>query len=88
MLYATSIYRCYANRFVECTVPDAGRFQVDEVTILSIFDWLGAQPDSIDRARFRISAGFGIAYDYRDPTNGSLTLFEKGRWDGLLATGV
>jgi len=85
MLYGTSIYRCFADRFVECTVPDAGRFQVNGVAILSIFEWLAVQPHCIDRARFRISADAGIAYDYRDPANGSLTLFEKGRWDGLLA---
>jgi hypothetical protein len=88
LLYGNSIYRCFSNRFVEVTVPDEGRFRVNGVMILSMFDWIGAQTDLVDRARFKISAAMGIAYDYRDPKHGSLTIFEKGRWDVLLAQTV
>ena len=83
-LYGDCFYRFYADRFVEFTAPDTYRFRVDDIDVLSIFDWLGAQPDRVDRARFRISRAHGIAYDYRDPEHGSITVFEAGRWDTLL----
>jgi hypothetical protein len=85
LLYDRSIYRCFQARFVECTVPDRGRFQINGALVLSMFDWLGAQTDVVDHARFKVSASMGIAYDYRDAANGSLTIFEEGRWDALLA---
>ena len=83
-LYDDEIYRCFEDQLVECTFPDKGRFAVDGVRILSMFDWLAACDDSTDRAKFRISPAHGIAYDYRDPSNGSVTVFAKGRWDALL----
>ena len=86
-LYGECFYRFYADRFVEFTAPDLFRFRVDGVDVLSMFDWLAAQADCVDRARFRISRAHGIAYDYRDPKNGSITVFEAGRWDALLEAG-
>jgi hypothetical protein len=83
-LYGNEIYRCFEEQLVECTFPDEGRFTVDGVEILSIFSWLAARNDSTDRAKFRVSPTRGIAYDYRDPSNGSVTVFAKGRWDALL----
>jgi len=84
MLYVDSIYRFYANRFVECTLPATCRFVIDGVPVLSVFDWLLNQQDTIDKARFRVSLAQGMAYDFRDPEHGSLTIFEPGRWDMLL----
>ena len=84
-LYANEIYRCMSGRLVECTIPDTGRFTVDGMEILSIFEWLAACGDTVDRAKFRISTAYGIAYDWRDPDNGSITIFTKGRWDALIS---
>ena len=84
MLFGTSIYRCLDDRFVECTVPDEGKFIVNGVDVLSLFDWLAGCADVVDKAKFRISLQHGLAYDYRNPDNGSVTIFEAGRWDGLV----
>lgn len=84
LLFGTAIFRFLQDRFVECTVPDRGRFSIDGVEVLSVFDWLAGRADVVDRARFRISLAHGIAYDFRDPENGSITVFEKGRWDALV----
>ena len=84
MLFDTTIFRCLGDRFVECTFPDQGRFSIDGVEVLSVYDWLAGCTDAVDKARFRISLDHGVAYDYRDPNNGSITVFEKGRWDALL----
>ncbi len=84
LLYGNEIYRCMGERFVECTVPDIGRFTVDGVEVLSVFEWLGGCEDVVEKALFRISRHHGIAYDNRDPHNGSITVFVKGRWDALL----
>lgn len=83
-LYGNEIYRCFEDQLVECTIPDVGRFTVNGVEVLSLFEWLAGCNDSIDRARFRISPSQGIAYDFRKPGHGSVTVFAKGRWDALL----
>lgn len=82
--YHTTIYRCFLGRFVECTFPDAGRTRVNGVTLLDVFEWLGSCADVVDRAGFRISLAHGIAYDHRDPSHGSITVFERHRWDELV----
>jgi len=84
MLFADTIYRCLNDRLVECTLPDRGRYSINGVDVLSVFDWLAGCDDAVDKARFRISLAEGIAYDFRDPQNGSITVFEKGRWDSLV----
>ena len=76
--YEDAIYRFFEERFVECTFPDAYRFIIDGITVLSVFDWLRGLPDSVDMARFCISLRHGLAYDYRDPLHGSLTIFGSG----------
>ena len=83
-LYTDEIYRCFDDQLVECTVPDRGRFSINGIEVLSVFEWLTGCDDVIDRAKFRISTSRGIAYDFRDPNNGSITVFAKGRWDALL----
>lgn len=83
-LYADEIYRCFDDQLVECTVPDTGRFTINGIEVLSVFEWLTGCDDVTDRAKFRISTSHGIAYDFRDPKNGSITVFAKGRWDALI----
>lgn len=89
LVVGPGIFRVFADRFVECTFPDpypaGGHVRVDGVDVLSIFDWIAACPDAMDKARFRISLAHGIAYDHRDPRHGSITLYEAGRWDELAA---
>jgi hypothetical protein len=85
MAYGSTIYRCLGGRLVECTFPDRGRISVNGVEILSAFHWLASLQDVLDIARFRVSPSYGIAYDYRNPAQGSITVFERGRWDTLLA---
>ena len=84
MLFGTTIYRCFEDRFVECTLPDRGRFSINGVEVLSVFDWLAGCADVVDKARFRISLDCGVAYDFRNRQSGSITVFEKGRWDWLV----
>ena len=84
LLFGTTIYRCYRDRLVECTLPDKGRFTINGVEVLSVFDWLAGCTDVVDKARFRISLDKGIAYDFRNPANGSVTVFERGRWDAVV----
>lgn len=86
MLYDDSFYRFFNDRLVEATFPDTHQFQVDDIMILSMFDWLAACEDVVDMARFRISLSQGIAYDYRIPDAGSITVFEEGWWDALVLT--
>lgn len=82
--YGETFYRFFAERFVEGTFPDAYRFIIDDLTVLSVFEWLQGVEGTIDKARFRISLSYGLAYDYRNPQHGSLTIFERGRWDQLV----
>lgn len=84
MRYVDTIYRFFANRFVECTFPASHRFVIDGVAVLSVFEWLRARTDVVDKARFRISLAQGMAYDFRNHQQGSLTIFEPGRWDALV----
>lgn len=85
MAYGNTIYRCLGGRLVECTFPDRGRIAVNGIEILSVFDWLASLDGVLDIARFRVCPSYGIAYDYRNPQQGSITVFERGRWDALLA---
>ena len=57
MLFDATIFRCFRGRFVECTFPDKGRFSIDGVEVLSVYDWLAGCTDAVDKARFRISLG-------------------------------
>ncbi len=82
--YDTTIYRCAAGRFVECSFPATHRLVVNGVTVLDAFAWLAARADVVDKARFRIALDTGMAYDYRDPEHGSITVFGRGRWDALV----
>ncbi len=84
LLYRDSIYRFFHDRLVEATFPARHRFVIDSATVLSPYQWLAGRDDVRDVARFRIAPGVGIAFDNRDPANGSITVFEAGRWDGLL----
>ena len=84
LLYADTFYRFFAGRFVECTFPDSYRFVIDGIVVLSMFSWLQGTSDVIDKARFRISLQQGIAYDFRNKQQGSITIFEQGRWDELV----
>ena len=84
MLFADSIYRTVNDRLVEVTVPDDGHCVIDSIPVLKVFDWLSGIEGTVDRARFRISKDKGMAYDFRNPEKGSITIFERGRWDGLL----
>ncbi len=84
LLYASTIFRFLNFRFVECTLPDPGPVKVNSLSILNVFEWLAGCPDVIDRAGFRISLSHGIAYDRRDPTAGSITVFEEGHWDDVV----
>ena len=89
LLTGGAIFRCLANRFVECTFPDTDahrvRAYINGVPVLSVHAWLGGQPDVVDRAFFRISLAQGIAYDRRGDTHASYTVFEPGHWDSLFA---
>ena len=82
--YGETFYRFFDERFVECTFPDIYRFIVNGVTVLKMFEWLRSLDTTVDKARFRISLDYGIAYDYRNPEHGSITVFERGRWDQLV----
>jgi hypothetical protein len=84
VLFNDSFYRFYADQLVECTFPDTYQFFVNDIQILSVFDWLSGCDDVVDRAKFRISKSHGIAYDYRMPDAGSVTVFAPGHWDALL----
>ena len=84
MLFTDSIYRTVNDRLVEVTVPDDGHCIIDSIPVLNVFDWLSGIEGTVDRARFRISKDKGIAYDYRNLDRGSITVFERGRWEALL----
>ena len=84
--YGGTIYRCFLNEFVECSFADQGVVSVDGIPVLSIFEWLAERNDVVDKARFRISLAHGIAYDYRFPEHGSITVFGRGRWDSLVSS--
>ena len=84
LLYQNTIFRFIGARLVECTLPDPGTVIINEIPVINLFEWLSGLDDIVDRARFRVSLNTGIAYDYRDPTAGSITLFQPGHWDGLL----
>ncbi len=84
LLYADTIYRLVADRVVEITIPDPGACEINGIGVLSVFDWLDGAPDAVNAARFRISLGLGLAYDHRRPAEGSITVFERGRWDTLV----
>ncbi len=89
LLCGGAIFRCLADRFVECTFPDTDdhrvRAYIHGVPVLSVHAWLGAQPDKVDRAFFRISLAQGMAYDKRGQDHASYTVFAPGHWDKLLA---
>jgi len=38
MLFDTTKFRCFHNRFVECTFPDRGRFSINGVEVLTMFE--------------------------------------------------
>ena len=84
LLYQNTIFRFIDTRLVECTLPDPGPVIIGEIPVINLFEWLSGLDDVVDRARFRVSLSTGIAYDYRDPTAGSITLFQSGYWDGLI----
>ena len=84
LLYDDYFFRCLNDRFVECTFPGTYQFYIRDVRILSVLDWLRGQPDHVEKARFHISPGASMAFDLTNPTAGSVTLFEPGRWDFLL----
>lgn len=84
MLFGDTFYRFFDNRFVEATCPVTHHLVIDGITHADLFAWLGTQTDVVDKARFRISLARGMAYDYRHPAAGSLTVFEPGRWDALV----
>ncbi len=84
LLYGDSIYRFFGDRLVEATFPAYHRFVVDGAAVLSPYQWLAGRPDVRDVARFRVAPTVGMAFDNRDPANGSITVFEAGRWDALL----
>lgn len=79
------IYRCFHHSFVECTFPDRGPIVVDGMAVLAPRPWLDAQPGALNVARFCISQIHSIAYDYRFPDQGSITVFRHGHWDALLS---
>lgn len=78
------IYRCFHERLVECTFPDRGPIIVAGQAVVSAAPWIRAQPGALDVARFWISPAHCIAYDHRDPENGSITVFRQGHWDTLI----
>ena len=84
LLYQNTIFRFIGARLVECTLPDSGPLIIDDIPVINLFEWMSGLSDVVDRARFRVSLNAGIAYDYTDPTAGSITLFQPGHWDGLL----
>jgi hypothetical protein len=84
LFFDNTVYRTFNDRFVEATIPDDRSCVIDGVSVLSVFDWLADLSGTVDLARFRISTTKGIAYDYRFPDSGSITVFEEGRWDVLL----
>ncbi len=86
MLFGDCFYRFFERRFVECTFPARHQFVVANVPVLSIFEWLGSLTGTLDKAKFLINTGVGIAYDYRNPDAGSITVFEAGRWDQILSS--
>ncbi|NKC00812.1 MAG: hypothetical protein GKR90_20270 [Pseudomonadales bacterium] len=88
MLYGDSFYRFFNDRLVEATFPDVYQFHVDGMPVLSMFEWLAGCKDVVDMAKFRISLAHGIAYDYRVSSQGSITVFEAGRWDALVLNNV
>ena len=84
LLYGDSFYRLFNGRFVEATFPDSYRFNVDGISVLSMYEWLQGCSDVVDMAKFRISLAHGIAFDNRNQVHSSVTVFEKGRWDQLV----
>ncbi|MEZ7819080.1 MAG: hypothetical protein ACI8RT_001477 [Candidatus Azotimanducaceae bacterium] len=84
LLYQNTIFRFIDTRFVECTLPDPGPVIIDQIPVLNLFEWLSGLYDIVDRARFRVSVNTRIAYDYTDPSSGSVILFQPGHWDGQL----
>lgn len=84
LLYGDCLYRLFEDRLVEATFPAARRFNVDGISVLSMYEWLQGCDDVVDMARFRISLAKGIACDNRNPVQRSVTVFEKGRWDQLV----
>ena len=78
------IYRCQHQRLVECTFPDTGPIIVNGQAVVAAGPWIAAQDGALDVARFWISPQHCIAYDRRDPGNGSITVFRSGHWDALI----
>lgn len=86
LLYGDHFFRCFEDRFVECTFPTTYHFWINGVEVLSVLDWLCGQADCVEKAKFHISLSVGMAYDQRNPAAGSVTVFEPGRWDYLVLT--
>lgn len=84
LLYGECFYRLFGDRLVEATFPGTYQFNVDGVSVLSMYEWLQGCADVVDMARFRISLAHGIAFDNRNQVHASVTVFEKGRWDQLV----
>ncbi len=84
LLFGDVFYRFFSNRMVEATCPESHYLVIDGEAVPSVFDYLARQKDVIDAAKFRISLAKGMAYDYRNSRHGSLTIFERGRWDALV----
>jgi hypothetical protein len=80
----TVIFRCFQNRFVECTYPDFGSIIIDELPVVSARPWIAVQTGVLHVAKFWISPRHCIAYDHRDPANGSITVFRAGHWDHVI----
>lgn len=89
LLVGGAIFRCLNDAFVECTFPDTEKqrviAEVGGAPLLSVFAWLGGQPDVLDRAWFRVSLTVGMAYDHRSAAQSSFTVFAPGHWDSLLS---
>ena len=84
MRYGESIYRFLENQLVEATFPATCRFVINGVAILAVHAWLAEQPDTVDKAKFRICLKLGLAYDNRFVAHGSVTAFAAGHWDALV----
>ncbi len=78
------IYRCFHQRLVECTFPDLGPLIINGQAIVSAGPWIASQPGALDIAKFWISPEHCIAYDHRNPANGSITVYRHGHWDALI----
>jgi hypothetical protein len=70
LAYGDTVIRLINNHFVECTFPDLGLMEINELTVITVFQWLNGFEDTLDRAGFRVCPTQSIAYDYRNPNAG------------------